>query len=95
MTLWDHGKWIPAKYTNGTFKVLKVKVSFKAPKDGKYYKIEKRPGSGTTASDMWTTGKTGKTCTMWFLSGTKSATLKITVYNKNGIASTVSKKIKI
>lgn len=90
------GRWIPSKTTHSSFKICKVKISFKKPKNGYQYKIEKRPGSGTTKSDSWITKKTSGTYEMWFTSGTKKVTIKITPYSKEGVkGKTITKKIKI
>ena len=64
------GRWVPSKTTHSSFKICKVKISFKKPKNGYQYKIEKTPGSGTTMSDSWVTKKTSGTYQMWFTGGT-------------------------
>ncbi|MCR5791952.1 MAG: hypothetical protein K6G65_02175 [Lachnospiraceae bacterium] len=89
------GRWVPGKTTKSSFKILKVKINFKKPKNGYKYKIEKRPGSGTTMNDFWITSKTNGSYTMWFTGGTKKATVKITPYSKYGVkGKTIVKTIK-
>lgn len=92
---WQNGKWIPTKTYHSTFKICKVNISFTPPSDGYFYRINQLTGSGTTAKTVWDGAKKNGTYTMWFTSSTKKAKVKITVYNKNGIARTVIKTFSV
>ena len=91
----DRGNWIPPKTTSGSYKICKVAISYKAPKDGYLYIIRQKTGSGTTAKTVWTTKKTSGTYEMWFTSSDKKAKIEIDVYNKNGIKRTLKKTISV
>ncbi|MCR5701022.1 MAG: hypothetical protein K6G76_02620 [Lachnospiraceae bacterium] len=74
----------------------KVNIKFKKAKNAYKYKIEKRPGSGTTMNDSWITTKTNNNYEMWFKGGTGKVTVKITPYSKEGIkGKTIKKTIRI
>ena len=92
---WQNGKWIPTKTYHSTFKICKVNISFTPPSDGYFYRINQLTGSGTTANTVWDGAKKNGTYTMWFTSSTKKAKVKITIYNKNGIARTVTKTFSV
>ncbi|MBE5905907.1 MAG: hypothetical protein E7277_03810 [Lachnospiraceae bacterium] len=91
----SHGNWVPPKTTNGSFKICKVAISYKPPRDGYLYIIRQKTGSGTTAKTVWTTKKTSGTYEMWFTSSDRKAKIEIDIYNKNGIKRTIKKTIKV